>query len=410
MPDIQIAGAVYPDVPAIDVPVSGGGTARYVYPVDVQPSDVNFFDYDGALLYSYTAAQFAALTAMPANPTHDGLVSQGWNWTLADAKTQTASYGACDIGQMYTTSDGKTRFYLSIYDALRGEVTLRFYQANAGSLTIDWGDGTQETPSGSGNITVTHTYSAAGDYVASVSVASGKSIYIGFSSNTAGFGVMLRKVEVGSGVYTISRYGLAGAPALESVTLPNTLSSLGTDALRYDTMLKHITVPSSVTALSSNVFLGNSTMKSVSLPKSYTSCGGNVLYALASAHRLVFPQTTVLSIPNSMFYACSVLEQLIFPSNITSIGSSSFANCTALTQITIPSGVTSIATKAFSGCTRLAAIHFKPSSPPTVGAADAFASLPTDCIIYVPSGKLSAYTGAQNYPSSATYTYREEST
>jgi hypothetical protein len=37
----------------------------------------------------------------------------------------------------------------------------------------------------------------------------------------------------------------------------------------------------------------------------------------------------------------------------------------------------------------------------------AFNGIPSDCIIFVPAGSLSAYTSAQNYPSSSTYTYIE---
>ena len=79
----------------------GGGSAS---------DAVRFFDYDGTILYSYSASDFAALTAMPSNPTHTGLTSQGWNWTLADAKAQVTAMGSCDIGQMYVTSDGKRIF------------------------------------------------------------------------------------------------------------------------------------------------------------------------------------------------------------------------------------------------------------------------------------------------------------
>lgn len=50
------------------------------------PKDVNFIDYDGQLLYSYTADEFAELTELPPNPTNDGLTAQGWNWTLENAK------------------------------------------------------------------------------------------------------------------------------------------------------------------------------------------------------------------------------------------------------------------------------------------------------------------------------------
>ena len=44
---------------------------------------VYFIDYDGTILHDYTETEAQALEALPANPTHTGLTSQGWNWTLA---------------------------------------------------------------------------------------------------------------------------------------------------------------------------------------------------------------------------------------------------------------------------------------------------------------------------------------
>ena len=44
---------------------------------------VYFIDYDGTVLHDYTETEAQALESLPANPTHAGLTSQGWNWTLA---------------------------------------------------------------------------------------------------------------------------------------------------------------------------------------------------------------------------------------------------------------------------------------------------------------------------------------
>ena len=52
----------------------------------VKRKDVNFYDYDGTLLHSYTLAETQALTELPELPSHDGLICQGWNWNLADIK------------------------------------------------------------------------------------------------------------------------------------------------------------------------------------------------------------------------------------------------------------------------------------------------------------------------------------
>ena len=159
--------------------------------VNVQPlqeaesKDVNFYDYDGKILYSYTANEFAQLTEMPANPTHAGLISQGWNWTLADAKTQVTSVGACDIGQMYVTDDGKTRLYCHIEDALK---SFYFGIAPNGTVVIDWGDESNtDTVTGTSNTTLVntqHTYSKGGDYIITISVTSGN---FSFYSTTSGY-------------------------------------------------------------------------------------------------------------------------------------------------------------------------------------------------------------------------------
>ena len=55
-------------------------------PVYVPESDINFWDYDGTLLYSWTLAELATKTELPPLPSHDGLICQGWHWTLQDIK------------------------------------------------------------------------------------------------------------------------------------------------------------------------------------------------------------------------------------------------------------------------------------------------------------------------------------
>ena len=65
-------------------------------PVEVEMKDVNFYDYDGTLLYSYTVEEAQGLTELPAGPEHDGLVFQKWNWSLEDvnALTRAMNIGA----------------------------------------------------------------------------------------------------------------------------------------------------------------------------------------------------------------------------------------------------------------------------------------------------------------------------
>jgi len=66
--------------------------------------------------------------------------------------------------------------------------------------------------------------------------------------------------------------------------------------------------------------------------------------------------------------------------------------------IRIPDSVTSIGSNAFSSCRSLASLAFEPTNPPTAGSS-AFNNLPSDLVVYVPAGTLSAYQSASNYSS-----------
>ena len=50
---------------------------------------IRFIDYDGTLIATKTKAEINAMASdseLPANPSHTGLVAQGWNWTVAQLK------------------------------------------------------------------------------------------------------------------------------------------------------------------------------------------------------------------------------------------------------------------------------------------------------------------------------------
>lgn len=140
--------------------IPAGGT-----PTSVEMKDVNFYDYDGTRLYSYTLAEVQALTELPALPSHTGLTCQGWNWTLANIKAEGKEI---DVGALYITNDGKTRLYIHIETTYAMNIPLYFRQSVANGVEVDWGDGSAiETFSGSGSTVIlpTHQYSSVGDYV-----------------------------------------------------------------------------------------------------------------------------------------------------------------------------------------------------------------------------------------------------
>ena len=413
---------------------------------------INFIDYDGTIVDSYTSAEWQSVSSLPSNPSHTGLVAQGWNWTKAqiDAQLTAMPDGVVNVGQMYITASGDTEIDVSFptADRLSPYLTLGVN----GTVRIDWGDNTAtETLTGTSLTTrkyIQHTYASPGDYTISVHVMSGSfqpycgsssnsllnSSYASASQNTV-YATRVRSVRFGSGVTSIGEYAFNLSYALSYVTLPNSITSIDNDAFYYCRSLTSITIPSGITSIGDYTFGGCGALISASCPSSVTSIGeyafyncvaltsatipnsatsigeyafngcaaltsiaipGNVTSIDASAFRecRVLASATIQSgittIGTNAFNTCGMLVSLSLPNGVTSIGNQAFNACYSLMSITIPSSVTSIGNSAFNGCAGAKEIHVKPTTPPTLGSTP-FDGYVADCTIYVPSASLADY-------------------
>lgn len=160
-----------------------------------EENDVNFYDYDGFRVASFTITEAQALTQEQYSailpPTHEGLTFQEWNWNLTDIKAYNRRY--IDIGANYITTDGKTHIFVTIPDGNSTDTHVYFWWGN-GTLDIDWGDGSSHYSLAHGSTfsgaKITHSYSVAGNY----------ELKIGFTQSQSGgdFGPIYRN---GSAVY-----------------------------------------------------------------------------------------------------------------------------------------------------------------------------------------------------------------
>lgn len=415
--------------------------------------DVNFYDYDGTLLYSYTVEEAQSLTELPPLPNQPGLICQGWNYDLEIIKSYN---GAVNIGATYITNDGKTRLYIKIAAEGRMTVPLYFSQTVAKGVTIDWGDGSStETLTGTGNKNTSHTYSSIGDYVISLEVTSGtlglghnsSSYCIMGSLNSYPFSVrpycnMIQKVEIGNSITSISAYTFYNCHSLASIAIPNNVTSIGAYAFHYCCPLASIVIPKGVVSIGdqafsychslANIIISNSvtsvgdtlfnschSITSIILPKSVASAYG-ILNGCAVLTNIVIPYGTTsiggyafsscfsltnINIPNSVtsiganaFKSCIALASINIPNSVTSIGAYAFAYCYALTSITIPNSVISIGSYAFSNCNGMAIYDFTShTSVPTLSSVNAFEGIPSDCIIKVPAALYDEWIAATNW-------------
>ena len=146
------------------------------------------------------------------------------------------------------------------------------------------------------------------------------------------------------------------------INLPNCITTIGHTNF-FDTVFKtfpnlqSIVIPESVTSIGENAFQGCSSLTSITIPESVTSIGVSAFYGCKGLISITIPEG-VTTIGNYAFYNCSSLTSVTIPSSVTSISASAFNSCTGLTSMTIPESVTSIGENAFRNCTNLKTINY----------------------------------------------------
>lgn len=109
----------------------------------------------------------------------------------------------------------------------------------------------------------------------------------------------------------------------------------------------------------------------------------------------------VTKFESSACQTCHALYSVTLSNSVTTLGYQAFGSCQSLTSITIPSSVTKIESSAFAYARGMSEIHLKRYVPPTLANSDAFNSIPSDCVIYVPYSEdhsiLDAYKTATNW-------------
>ncbi|MBQ7124795.1 MAG: leucine-rich repeat domain-containing protein, partial [Clostridia bacterium] len=71
-------------------------------------------------------------------------------------------------------------------------------------------------------------------------------------------------------------------------------------------------------------------VKNVTIPDSVTSIGSYAFFDCTSLKSIVIPDS-VTSIGHSAFYGCTSLESIVIPDSVTSIGYHAFYGCSKLT-------------------------------------------------------------------------------
>jgi hypothetical protein len=163
---------------------------------------------------------------------------------------------------------------------------------------------------------------------------------------------------------TLIEYPAGGAG---SYTIPNSVISIGDDAFDDCTRLTNLTIPNSVTSIGGWAFSLCTNLTSARIGNSVVSIGDWAFNYCTNLTNLTIPNS-VASIGEWAFAYCYSLTSVTIPNSVTSIEGDTFAWCTSVTNVTIGNSVTNIGNYAFQDCTSLTGVYFEGNAPSLSGS------------------------------------------
>ena len=192
-----------------------------------------------------------------------------------------------------------------------------------------------------------------------------------FSSAYSGSVVIPETVTYNNTTYSVTRigdYAFFACSSLTSVTIPNSVTSIGYLAFG-SSAITEVTIPNSVTYIENEAFSFCESLTMLNLSNNLTV------------------------IKDYVFSSCSSLTSVVIPNSVTTIGFGAFGDCYSLMSITIPKSVINMSDNAFSWATSLTAIYCESDTPPVleISGNDPFMGVDMGIPVYVPCGAVEAY-------------------
>lgn len=400
----------------VTVNVSGGAI------VEPEEKDVNFYDYDGTRVYSYTKTEYLALTEPPSLPTHTGLTGVNWNYFSFERSQQVVERdGFLDAGALYKTTDKATKIFVNLSNEFKTPYVYVGIPKNVGCY-FDWGDGTTQTIYPSSNstwINPSHTYSTGGKYT--ISILPMRDNYITLkcsgSANTFNDSQNTGALIWGGASSDSQQTNMIYANSVEEIWLGEKVlfDTTGRSFSGY-TNLKAITgftnINSDFLYIHDYLFFNCRSLKAIFFPKTFSLIKNYVFKNCVSLERCIFCSSRWASssgdTSNYVFENCYSLKKqnLNFNNSLESyntkitlgLTSYMFKHCYSINYIYLPP-VSAIGSDTFSDDYKHVKVFDFTSNTeiPTLNGTNAFSSGTNDYEIWVPSSLYSSWIAAANW-------------
>ncbi len=152
---------------------------------------------------------------------------------------------------------------------------------------------------------------------------------------------------------------VSGNTTMTSITIPDSVVSIGNGAFDSCKALKTVTLQDGLTSIGSKAFYNCPELTAISIPDSVTEIGNSVFFGcnkLADV-KLSAGLTEIPSSNREGFFQGCAMKEIVIPEGIATIGMLAFSQCESLEKVTVPRSVTSVRTAAFYGCSSLTTIR-----------------------------------------------------
>ena len=161
------------------------------------------------------------------------------------------------------------------------------------------------------------------------------------------------------GMTKIPSYLFEEATKLESVKIPNTVTTIGSNAFYSCTSLSSITLPPNLTEIDSEAFAKCTALSEITIPKTLASTLSSHAYGAPFADsglKYAVLEEGMTKIPDALFKNSKDLIEVRIPNTVTVIQEEVFYNCTSLSIVTLPPYIARLDQEAFGNCKSLTEI------------------------------------------------------
>ncbi len=175
--------------------------------------------------------------------------------------------------------------------------------------------------------------------------------------------VPIERITIPDSVTTIGSYAFCGSLELKDIKIPDSVTSVRIGALAYCEKLTSITFGSGIEKFAKQIIYMSNEVASIEVSDNNTKyySKNNCVIEKETKTLIMSCKTSVIPdevkiIGESSFYSRGDLTNINIPDGVTSILDRAFAFCSSLTSVTIPDSVVSIGQYAFSDCNGLTSI------------------------------------------------------